>query len=234
MPGDSRVVTSSQQGLHPRLRNRVRTHLNTPWRSPVTPHNRRAFERADHWRRQRGEDRPLILDGGCGTGRASVGLAEAFPDALVLGLDKSAARLERATRRFDLPGNLLLLRTDCADFWRLARSAGWRLNRHYLLYPNPWPKPAHLGRRWHGHPVFPDLLALGGYLEVRSNWRPYLEEFALALELAGHGTPLSAPFGLRCPGRISRRNTRSADRPCSVFAVCPGDGTNVHFAYSVI
>jgi len=58
--------------------------------------------------------------------------------------------------------------------------------RHYLLYPNPWPKIGQLARRWHGHPVFPTIVALGGELECRSNWRIYIEEFALALtQLSG-------------------------------------------------
>ena len=50
-----------------------------------------------------------------------------------------------------------------------------------FLYPNPWPKKKHLGRRWHGAPVFPALVKLGGELEMRSNWQTYLDEFALAL-----------------------------------------------------
>jgi tRNA G46 methylase TrmB len=56
-----------------------------------------------------------------------------------------------------------------------------RPQRHYLLYPNPWPKKRHLGRRWHGHPVFPTIVALGGYFECRSNWRIYIDECASAL-----------------------------------------------------
>ncbi|HSH49642.1 MAG TPA: SAM-dependent methyltransferase, partial [Halomonas sp.] len=52
------------------------------------------------------------------------------------------------------------------------------------LYPNPYPKPRHLKMRWQGHPVFPAILALGGRLELRSNWRIYVEEFALALRQA--------------------------------------------------
>jgi len=79
----------------------------------------------------------------------------------------------------------LLLRARVADIWRLLEKAGIRLARHYLLYPNPWPKPRHLGRRWHAHPVFPSLLALGGRLEIRTNWRIYAEEFARALALYG-------------------------------------------------
>jgi len=57
--------------------------------------------------------------------------------------------------------------------------------KHYILYPNPWPKSKHVQRRWHGAAVFPSIIALGGELEMRSNWRLYLDEFKLALQVAG-------------------------------------------------
>ncbi len=82
-----------------------------------------------------------------------------------------------------MPDNALLVRADLVDFWRLALEAGWAPERHYLLYPNPYPKSAHLKMRWHGHPVFPTLLALGGRLELRSNWQLYVEEFAQAVNI---------------------------------------------------
>jgi len=63
----------------------------------------------------------------------------------------------------------------------LLLADGIQLDRHFLLYPNPWPKIGHLSRRWHGHAVFPDLLALGGTLELRTNWRIYADEFAWAV-----------------------------------------------------
>lgn len=45
------------------------------------------------------------------------------------------------------------------------------------------PKIGHLSRRWHGHPVFPAMLELGGVLECRSNWKIYvLNEFCFAVE----------------------------------------------------
>ena len=72
--------------------------------------------------------------------------------------------------------------------------AGIRPIQHWLLYPNPWPKPAQLARRWHGHPVFPSLLALGGTLILRSNWRIYAEEFALAARLCGAATSAVVSF----------------------------------------
>ena len=112
-------------------------------------------------------------------------LAGTNPESLVIGVDKSAARLARAPEEAARRKNLLLLRADSSHFLRLLVEEGWRLSRHYILYPNPWPKPGHLKRRWHGHPVFPFLLRAGGTLELRSNWRLYLEEMQTALEIAG-------------------------------------------------
>jgi tRNA (guanine-N7-)-methyltransferase len=136
---------------------------------------------------------PLILDAGCGVGESSVALARAFPTHYVIGVDQSAVRLQRGRQcpqaqreqggeRRAWPANLDLVRADLVDYWRLLADAGLRLDRHYLLYPNPWPKIGHLRRRWHGHPVFPTLLALGGVLECRSNWLIYIAEHCLAVE----------------------------------------------------
>lgn len=192
MQANSRPVSSTQENLHPDLDAVVRRHLNNPWQKPLAEHNRRAFDDACDWRTRQGESRALLLDSGCGTGRSAMRLAARHPDALVIGLDQSAARIEIGLAE-TRPDNLLLLRAEAADFWRLAQAAGWRLTGHYLLYPNPWPKPGHLRRRWHGHPVFPSLLALGGRLELRSNWQLYVEEFAAALALAGHSAS-AVPF----------------------------------------
>ena len=104
-----------------------------------------------------------------------------FPDHFVIGIDQSADRLARNTL---WPGSASQFHADTRRSGRLLAPAAGRGHppaRHYLLYPNPWPKSAHLGRRWHGHPVFPTIVALGGTLECRSNWRIYVEEMAAAL-----------------------------------------------------
>jgi tRNA (guanine-N7-)-methyltransferase len=140
-----------------------------------------------------GQRLELVLDSGCGTGESTRQLARRFPEMLVIGVDKSSSRLSRlGTSRFPhREGNALWLRAELATFWRLAADAGWRPARHYLLYPNPWPKPGQLQRRWHAHPVFPVLLALGGRLEMRCNWSVYAEEFAYAAaRLAGTPVPV--------------------------------------------
>ena len=176
----ARPVESNQEGIHPDLEALVRKHLEHPSRRPVATHTRLAFAEACAW--LAGKASPLILDTGCGTGESSLWLARSHPNSLVIGVDKSLSRLDRGLAQA-LPSNLLLLRAELEDFWVLAAAAGWRLEEHYLLYPNPWPKKHHVMRRWHGHPVFPMILALGGRLVLRSNWRTYAQEFAQAWEI---------------------------------------------------
>jgi len=137
-------------------------------------------------------EKKIILDSGCGTGESTRQIAQYHPDCLVIGVDKSKARLKTLPgSHFShnvflyREGNTIWLRAELASFWRLALQAGWRLHRHYLFYPNPWPKPSQVLRRWHAHPVLPTLLQLGGRLELRCNWEIYAREFAAAVEMAG-------------------------------------------------
>ena len=181
MQGNSREVSSSQQGCHEQLEAVVRKHLAEPSRRPPAEHTRAAFESIRAQVPAAGK--PLVLDSFCGTGMSTALLAERHPDCLVIGLDKSAHRLQKHAAAGN--DNYLLVQAECGDFWRLALDAGWRLQHHYLLYPNPWPKPGQLKRRVHGSADFPALLALGGSIELRSNWQVYVEEFTRALELAG-------------------------------------------------
>lgn len=183
MQANSRPVTSSQTGMHERLAAVVLRHAAAPFRKPIADYNRAAFDSGMAVWRAAGEP-PLILDAGCGVGLSTWHLATQFPGHFVIGVDQSADRIGRNIRWDGAPpDNALHLRADLVDFWRLLQDMGVRLARHYLLYPNPWPKPGQLQRRWHGHPVFPHAVALGGVLECRSNWKTYVDECAAALAL---------------------------------------------------
>lgn len=173
----SRAVFSNQTGPHDDLSRRVARALEHPWRKPIAEHTQAAFDQVSHWLSH--QARPLILDAGCGVGISTRKLALQFPDHAVIGIDRSEDRLGRD--HGIVPENAYLARADLVDFWRLALDAGWAPKRHYLLYPNPYPKASQLKMRWHGHPVLPVLLALGGQLELRSNWSVYIEEFAQAV-----------------------------------------------------
>ena len=190
MEANSRFISSAQNTIHSDLPLLLARHLAHPYQKPILEHNRAAFVAADAARCAWNFDAPLLLDSGCGVGWSTLRLAEMYPEHFVLGVDQSLDRLTRGKPQA-LPANAAFVRADLVDFWRLllpeVQAGRICLSHHFLLYPNPWPKIGHLARRWHGHAIFPTLLALGGRLECRSNWSIYIAELAEAIRLAGGG-----------------------------------------------
>ena len=181
MQADSRLVHSNQTQPHARLAEVVARHAQHEFLKPLAPFGALPFEQAmEAWQKHGGS---LLMDAGCGVGLSTRRLAQHFPDAFVVGVDQSAHRLSRHSR-WDMPppANFITVRADLVDFWQRMALAKIRPLRQYLLYPNPWPKKAQLLRRWHGHPIFPTVVGLGGSLECRSNWKMYVDEMAAALE----------------------------------------------------
>jgi tRNA (guanine-N7-)-methyltransferase len=165
---------------------------------------------------------------GCGTARSSLILGNMYPDHLVIGIDRSLARLWRNVkfRKGDhhnssstveeefqkgngndicdgnvpavqrASSNVILVRAELVDFWRLCAREEWKISKHYLLYPNPYPKKSRLKSRWYAHAAFPILLGLGGDIVVRSNWKGYLKEFAICTNVANECMDLAyVPLG---------------------------------------
>ncbi|WP_339768001.1 SAM-dependent methyltransferase [uncultured Paraglaciecola sp.] len=181
--GNSRHIDSNQTGIHEKIPELVARHLQHTSQRPFTEHTLQAFAQAQNWLND--WQGPLILDACCGVGESTTHIANKYPEAKVIGVDKSAHRIGKHEHYNLKQDNALILRADLNDFWRLAVQANWRLAKHFLLYPNPYPKSAHVQRRWHASPAFADILKLGGQLEVRSNWQIYIEEFSMALDIAG-------------------------------------------------
>jgi tRNA (guanine-N7-)-methyltransferase len=198
--GNSREIQSNQTRVHDKLGQLVARHLRHPSQRPYTQHTLEAFAQAQAWLAD--WQGPIIVDACCGVGESTTHIANLHPHAKVIGVDKSALRTAKHVHYPLQQDNALVLRADLNDFWRLAVQAGWKLEKHFLLYPNPYPKAAHVQRRWHASPAFGDIVKLGGQLEVRSNWQLYIEEFALALDLAKcasqiqeyHCPPAITPF----------------------------------------
>lgn len=178
MHSNSSPVISNQNGIHDQLEATVRKHLASEYQRPISEHAQQALAQLyARWDRTQ----PLVLDSGCGTAQSTRLLAEKHADALVVGVDRSEVRLEKGHQ---LPANAMLLRTNLEDLWRLLAADGIKLAAHYVLYPNPYPKAAQLRYRFHGGPVFSQLLQLGGQVTLRSNWALYLQEFAQAVKIA--------------------------------------------------
>ncbi|AOW77457.1 SAM-dependent methyltransferase [Colwellia sp. PAMC 20917] len=186
--GDSRVIITNQPGIHEKLEEIVEKHLQHRSQKPFQAHTEQAFAAMDALVKAHQGD--IILDSCCGVGQSTRILAKQNPQALVIGVDKSAHRINRNVDELlhddgSKIENFHLVRANLNDFYRLVDQANWPVKKHYILYPNPWPKSKHIQRRWHGSAVFPQIINIGEQIILRSNWRLYLEEFQFAADVAG-------------------------------------------------
>tara|TARA_R110000772_G_scaffold204946_1_gene315206 strand:- start:1106 stop:1798 length:693 start_codon:yes stop_codon:yes gene_type:complete len=185
--GDSKAIVTNQPGIHEKLLAIVNKHVAHPSQKPIQAHTQQAFDDINAIVQDFSGE--IILDSCCGVGQSTRLLAKQNPTALVIGVDKSAHRINRnvgEVEHDDGKGkveNYHLVRADLNDFYRLVVAANWPVAKHYILYPNPWPKAKHVQRRWHGSAVFPQIIAVGQEIILRSNWLLYLEEFQLAAEV---------------------------------------------------
>jgi tRNA (guanine-N7-)-methyltransferase len=191
--GNSSPVHSAQSGPHPRLAALLERRRGLDWRRPLRPDPAWWPQLLALLRDQR----TVQLDLGCGTGASTRQLAESAPQSLLLGIDASIVRLQRSTSVqpdgcAQLAPNAWVLHGDSVDLvQRLAGIEGLQVEKSWLLYPNPWPKPSQLASRWHAHPVFPALLALSAQLELRCNWFPYAGEFQQVVRWSGRDAVLA-------------------------------------------
>ena len=224
MPG-ANSVTSNQETLHKDLEKVVRKYAATVFLRPIADHTRKAFAEAEAFVRKfyevgekadpgtvagvTSEKAPftVILDSGCGTGESTIHIARRFPNIPVIGIDKSCDRLNKAgnpvqTAGEDVPRNAFWIRAELLDFWRLAldrvKAGEWAIPYHAVFYPNPWPKQSEATRRFHMHPIFPTLLALGQVTELRTNWEIYAREFAEAARIVYECTASSTHAQISC------------------------------------
>lgn len=177
---------TKQNGPHPSLIDMVKSYAQNTYLRPIANHQLAAFHQICQF--VNASMRPVILDSGCGTGLSTTKLAQLYPDHIVVGVDKSAARLSR-NESASLT-NLLLVRADVIDLWRLLEKQ-LPIVRHYLFYPNPWPKISQIKRRFYAHPVFKTMIMISPYLEVRTNWIVYAEELIIALRALGQEPKLT-------------------------------------------
>lgn len=182
MKNQARSITTNQVGIHDNLEKVVKKHLVTPSQKPFSHHTQQAFSDTLTWL---GDcSGTIILDSCCGVGESTARLAQSHPNSKVIGVDKSAARTNKHNSYATEADNYIIVRADLNDFLRLLILEKIKLHKHFIFYPNPYPKSAQLQKRWYASSSLPNIIKLGGQLEVRSNWQLYIEEFSYALQLA--------------------------------------------------
>jgi len=96
---------------------------------------------------------PLHVDLGCGDGSFLCAVAQRLPDKNFLGIERLSGRIRSAARKAASLSNVRLLQMESSYAVRYLLPAE-SVETFYLLFPDPWPKRRHHGRRI----VTPDFL----------------------------------------------------------------------------
>jgi tRNA (guanine-N7-)-methyltransferase len=127
-----------------------------------------------------GDDRPVVLEIGFGTGEASAAMAAADPATNLLAVDIHTPGFGRLLARIGAE-NLTNVRVASGDAVDLVRDmlAPGSLAGMRIYFPDPWPKARHHKRRL----VQPDFVRLavaavapGGRLHLATDWVDYADQ----------------------------------------------------------
>lgn len=179
-----------------------------------------------------GRPAPVLVDLGGGTGEATRAWAAEHPDHLVLAVELHRPGIVRLLRDLDAegPGNVRVVEADgtaLLDSWD-GPLAGLR-----ALFPDPWPKRRHVGRRLVQPPFVAraaDLLVDGGRLHLATDWLAYADHMRAALATEPRLVPVidvvdpppeppdpSDPSDRADPPVGPRWRTQRPDRPVTAY-----------------
>lgn len=136
------------------------------------------FEPLD-WRRVFAREQPLEIDLGCGKGSFLFWAAHTQPQRNFVGVDRLLRRLRRVDRKAVRAGlqNLHLLRIE-SSYLISKVIPDHSVSAYHVLFPDPWPKRRHHGRRLVGAPFLADVrrtLAVGGIVNCATDHEEYFE-----------------------------------------------------------
>jgi tRNA (guanine-N7-)-methyltransferase len=165
-----------------------------------------------------GRSAPVTLEIGFGNGDNLAALAAAHPERDFLGAEvhpPGIGHLLRKAAAEDI-GNLKVIQQDAVEVLT-QRIAPESLHAILVLFPDPWHKKRHHKRRL-VNAQFASLaasrLALGGTLQLATDWTPYAEWMLEVLNTAPGLRNLAADGGYvpRNPGRVRTRFEARGER----------------------
>jgi len=120
-------------------------------------------DKAGQWHQFFGNNNPLVLEVGCGTGRYTVGLARMFPDKNFIGLDIKGSRMWHGAKAIASEGltNAAFLRTQMESIQTYF--APGEVAEIWITFPDPQPRESRERKR----------LTSPRFLEL---YRPFLRE----------------------------------------------------------
>lgn len=223
MKTQARSITTNQVGVHEDLIALLVKHQQHAFKRPIAEHTQNTFNECVDWLGSWAGE--VIIDACCGVGESTTNIAKRYPHAKIIGIDKSVARLDKhhSYKVSSDVTNYILVQADLNDFWRLltqyvdTHKPIWQITKQYILYPNPYPKKSQLSKRWHASALFPYIMQLSANIELRSNWRLYLEEFLVAAQHYGHSGDIEIIDGL--PITPFERKYQDAGQTCFKLAI---------------
>ncbi len=140
-----------------------------------------------------GRRAPRLLDIGAGNGEAARAWAASHPDHDVVAVDLHRPGLARLLRDLDDqgPATVRAVEADALALLEAAPPAAFAVIR--VLFPDPWPKRRHVGRRL-VDPGFvrlaTDRLATGGILHLATDWDDYAQQMRASVATEARLTPV--------------------------------------------
>ena len=162
-----------------------------------------------------GNDRPIVLELGCGRGEYTVALGERFPERNFIGVDVKGARLWRGAKTATENGmkNVAFLRTRI-EFIDSCFAPG-EVDEIWITFPDPQLNKNRIKKRL----TAPQFLAMyarflreGGMINLKTD-SVHLHEYTKNLA-RGNGLPVAACcddiYGIRRRGAVDQNHLRTA------------------------
>jgi len=203
---------------------RVRSFVRRPGR--LTPAQARALEEllpkyeieadCDAAANRFEDQRPLVVEVGCGNGQALASMAANEPQFNFLGIEvhePGVGRLLRSLDQADLNNVRVAVRDAVEVFEQNLPPASLEQVRVY--FPDPWPKTRHHKRRLIQAPflrLVAQRLRPGGLLHLATDWMPYAEWMLEAVAEVSEFEALGDPFLPRPEWRPQTHFERRGER----------------------
>lgn len=132
-----------------------------------------------------GNDAPIHVEIGSGSGHWLAETARLHPEINYLGIEKATSEVRRATDKLRRRGvcNVRLLRYDAAYILSRYMPSG-EIEAFHIYFPDPWPKSRHAKRRVVRPEVAAEIarcLRPGGMLHVKTDVDAYQEQILQVL-----------------------------------------------------